>query len=196
MPNQISTNDDANQTPTNELSIEYRLALQKHVLDRLFAEHKELLESYKKQFAPGDKKTAQNPQGVNLASFSMSAPKKVAVCTDPAILAAMAEEKNMELVDVLPRDADRLQELLNHVYETRPDLLDVSISKDDEKELSEKVFKDWLVTGELPAGWEIKEASSPSFRVTKARSEQAKAVIDHLFGQAADILEINPGKEA
>ena len=133
---------------------------------------------------------------MQLASFSMSAPKKVAVCTDPSILAAMAEEENMELVDVLPRDADRLQELLNHVYETRPDLLDVSISKEEEKELSEKVFKNWLVTGELPAGWEIKESSSPSFRVTKARSEQAKAVIDHLFGQAADILEINSGKEA
>lgn len=196
MRNQISTNDDANQAQASELSIEYRLALQKHVLDRLFAEHKELLEDYKQQFKPGDKKTAQNPQGVQLASFSMSAPKKVAVCTDSSVLAAMAEEENMELVDVLPRDADRLQELLNHVYETRPDLLDISISKEDEKELSEKVFKTWLVTGELPAGWEIKEASSPSFRVTKARNDQAKAVIDHLFGQAADILEINPGKES
>ena len=91
MHNQINTSGDANQAPAGELSIEYRLALQKHVLDRLFAEHKELLEGYKKQFAPGDKKTAQNPQGVQLASFSMSAPKKVAVCTDPSILAAMAE---------------------------------------------------------------------------------------------------------
>lgn len=97
MHNQINTSGDANQAPAGELSIEYRLALQKHVLDRLFAEHKELLEGYKKQFAPGDKKTAQNPQGVQLASFSMSAPKKVAVCTDPSILAAMAEEENMEI---------------------------------------------------------------------------------------------------
>ena len=69
------------------------------------------------------------------------------------------------------------------------------MSREDEKELAEQVLSQWQITGQLPTGWEIVEASKPRFSVTPGRSKEAKAAIAYLTDQAGTILELEAGEK-
>ncbi|APT87418.1 hypothetical protein [Corynebacterium flavescens] len=182
--------------PASERDPFEKVILQSAVLKKLNGIHKTFKEELAKQLTPGDKKTVKNAQGLEIGSFSVTAPGKKAVCTDPAVLLGMAEDAGAEIIDLLPHPStEKAHELVTYLAENRPDLLDFSISNEDEAEISGKVLEHWQVTGELPAGWEIKESSSPSIRVTPGRSKVAKAAIEALVQSAGEVLEITDGKE-
>ncbi|OFP17185.1 hypothetical protein HMPREF2998_03060 [Corynebacterium sp. HMSC065A05] len=191
----MHTQDNTPNTPDTITVKDYeRVLLQAAVLKQLYARHAELKDMIQAQLTPGDKRAVKNAQGLTLGSVSMSAPNKKAVCNDPAVLLGMAQDKGLEIIDALPQPADpRYQEIVDFLYETRPDLLDSGVSRDDEKELAEQVLSQWQITGQLPAGWEVVEASKPRFSVTPGRSKGAKAAIAYLTDQAGTILELEQG---
>lgn len=193
----MPTNDNtATGKEVNSFTAEdyQRYLLQKVVLDELFKIHKDYGRQIEKSFEPGDKRSIKNAQGVALGSLSKSMPSKKAVCADASILAAMAEEKGMELIDTLPSDPNRLQDAVNYLFEHAPELLDIHVSKEDEKELAAAVLEQWQITGELPTGWDVVDASAPSFRVSKGRSDAAKAATEHLLGQTTELLQLDRGQ--
>lgn len=193
----MPTQDNTPNTPDTISAQDYeRVLLQAAVLKQLYARHSELKDQIQAQLTPGDKHAVKNAQGLALGSVSMSSPNKKAVCNDNAVLLGMAEDKGLEIIDALPQPTDpRYQEIVDFLYETRPDLLDSSVSREDEKELAEQVLSQWQITGQLPAGWEIVEASKPRFSVTPGRSKEAKAAIAYLTDQAGTILELEAGEK-
>lgn len=172
-----------------------KLVLQAAVLKVLNAKHKAFKAEVTKAFEAGDKKAVKNAQGVELGSVSMTAPNMRAVCTDDAILMAMADEHGMEIIDGLPADPEALQKCVNLIFEHAPDLLSQSISTDDRKEIEQEVLEQWQVTGKLPVGWEIKQASEPSLRVTPARNALAKRAIEYQVQQHTALLELEAGDD-
>lgn len=197
MPNQNITPTPQTESPDlRGPEIMQRLLVEAAVLKRLHAAHKDLKDAVARQFTAGEKVTVKNAQGLALGSASMAAPNKKAVCDDQSILLAHADEKGMELVDTLPHpDTDKGQALIEFLLENAPDFLETSISTEDHKELAAGVLEQWQITGELPAGWEIRDASSPTFRLTPGRSKPAVAAVDHLVGQVDDLLAITSGKD-
>lgn len=193
MPTQDNTPD---RVKANGLDLAQRVVLQSAVLGKLYAIHKEERRELEKQLAPGDKRTVANDQGVKLGTASMSQPNKKAVCTDHAVLMAMAEDHGLEVIDALPDPDDpRYLEIVDLLYEVRDDLLKCSISREDEKHLADYVLKEWQITGYLPAGWEIKDASAPRMTIKKGEDDMAKASIDHMITRASNSLaEITEGK--
>lgn len=186
------------QTSSSGLTDWERLILQSAALKKLNAIHKEFREDMTKALTPGDKRAVKNAQGLELGSVTLTAPSKKAVCDDNAALLAMADEKGMEIVDSLPPAGDpRAQEIVNLLFEMgRTDLLDSFVPKEDADALAAEVLENWQITGELPLGWEIKDASQPSVRITPGRSKAAKAAIKIMLDGAGDALALNPGKDA
>ena len=194
MPTQNNTPD---HVKANGLDLAQRVVLQSAVLGKLYEMHKEEKRELEKQLAPGDKRTVTNNQGVKLGTASMSQPSKKAVCTDHSVLLAMADDHGLEIIDALPTLEDpRYQEIVDLLFEVRPDLLDSSISRDDEKHLANHVLKEWQIKGDLAPGWEIKDSSAPRMSIRKGTDEVAKAAIEHMITSASNSLaEITDGKE-
>lgn len=174
-----------------------KLLLQSVVLRRLNGIHKEFKDSIVKELQPGDSRKVKNAQGLELGTVSMSSSNVKAVCTDNAILLAMANEQGGEIVDGLPAPSDeRHQQIIDLLFEIgRTDLLESSVVKEDADAISAKVLEEWQISGQLPTGWEIKEASSPRVTINSKRSNAARAAIDHLVKEAGAVLEITDGKE-
>lgn len=167
-----------------------RVLLQAAVLKKLNGAHKEFKDQVALAFAPGEKVEITNAQSLKLGSASMSQPSKTAVCKDEAVMLAMADDRGMEIVDALPRnDSEKGQAAIDYLLEHAPHLLDSSVTSDDAKTLATEVFESWQVTGELPLGWEIKEASDPQFSVTPGRTKPAVAAIDHLVAQITNLMD-------
>ena len=200
MPTQNNTPD---HVKANGLNLAQRVVLQSAVLGKLYEMHKEEKRELEKQLAPGDKRTVTNNQGVKLGTASMSQPSKKAVCTDHSVLLAMADDHGLEIIDSLPAPTDpRYQEIIDLLFEVRPDLLDSSISRDDEKHLADHVLKEWQIKGDLAPGWEIKDSSAPRMTIRKGTDKVAKAAIEHMSSSASNSLseitklpEITDGKE-
>lgn len=190
-----STNDVQTVSPSRDPY--ERLLLQSAVLKQLNVIHGEFKNELAAELRPGDKHPVKNAQGLALGSVSMSAPGKKAVCTDKHVLLAEADERGMEIVDGLPDTTDpRHQEIIDLLFDLRPDLLESHVVKDDAEKLAAEVLQNWQITGELPTGWEIKEASEPRLTVSPGRSTAAKAAIAFLVEKAGSVLEITDGKEA
>lgn len=167
------------------------------VLDQLYAAHKKRKEALSHTFEPGEKHEVTNDQGLRMGSISKSQPNKKAVCVDPAILAGRATEKGMELIDHLPAEGtpehvEAIDVLTKHASHLLPA---PTVSKEDHAELAEEALEKWQITGKAPAGWEIRDASTPKFTVNKPRDKQGKAAIAHLVGQVHTILEIEQGEK-
>lgn len=194
MPTQNNTPD---HVKANGLNLAQRVVLQSAVLGKLYEMHKEEKRELEKQLAPGDKRTVTNNQGVKLGTASMSQPNKKAVCTDPAVLLGMAEDYGLEIIDSLPDKEDpRSQKIIDLLFDDHKELFDSDISKDDKKFLSDKILEEWQITGRLPVGWEIRDASAPRMSINKATDNIAKAAIDHMITRASNSLEeITDGKE-
>lgn len=176
-----------------------RLMLQKYALDWAYGQHNELKVKVQKDYSPGDSTSIKNPQGVKLGTLSMANPSKKAVCTDPHVLIAMADEKGIELEDTLPTEPETVHTLIEFLYEQgRTDLLGVpAVDKDDEKKLAESVLKEWQITGKTPAGWEIKDASKPTFSVRKVTGKEAalaQAAVEHITSGMDDLLQLEGGE--
>ncbi|MFS0079479.1 hypothetical protein ACL1FX_07595 [Corynebacterium striatum] len=174
-----------------------KVLLQAVVLRRLNGIHKEFKDSITGDLNPGDKRTVKNAQGLELGSVSISAPGKKAVCTDNAVLLAMAEEQGREIVDGLPSPSDpRHEEIVGLLMELgRTDLLESAVVKEDADAIAAKVLEDWQISGQLPTGWEIKEASSPRVAINSKRSNAARAAIDHLVKEAGTVLALEAGEK-
>lgn len=167
------------------------IAVEDHVLGILYERHKERKDRLAKDFTPGEKHDIKNEQGLKLGAASMSAPNKKAVCKDAAILTAMADERGMELVDHLPKPGtEEVERAIEVLTEHAPELLRTDVSKQDSDEIAAQVLERWQVTGVVPMGWEIVDASTPRFSVTRARTAPAKAAMAHLAGQVDHILSI------
>lgn len=194
MPTQDNTPDHVN---ANGLNLAQRVVLQSAVLGKLYEMHKEEKRELEKQLAPGDKRTVTNNQGVKLGTASMSQPNKKAVCTDPAVLLGMAEDYGLEITDSLPDKEDpRSQKIIDLLFDDHKELFDSDISKEDKKFLSNKILEEWQITGRLPVGWEIRDASTSRMSINKATDNVAKAAIDHMITRASNSLaEITDGKE-
>ncbi|MDK8898169.1 hypothetical protein QP999_09500 [Corynebacterium sp. MSK004] len=174
-----------------------KVLLQAVVLRKLNGIHKEFKDSITRDMEPGDKRTVKNAQGLELGSVSKSAPGMKAVCTDSAVLLAMAEEQGREIVDGLPAPSDpRHEEIIRLLMELgRTDLLESAVVKEDADEIAAKVLEDWQISGQLPTGWEIKEASSPRVAINSKRSNAARAAIDHLVKEAGTVLALEAGEK-
>lgn len=174
-----------------------KVLLQAVVLRKLNGIHKEFKDSITHDMEPGDKRTVKNAQGLELGSVSKSAPGKKAVCTDNAVLLAMAEEQGCEIVDGLPAPSDpRHEEVIRLLMELgRTDLLESAVVKEDADAIAAKVLEDWQISGQLPTGWEIKEASSPRVAINSKRSNAARAAIDHLVKEAGTVLALEAGEK-
>lgn len=194
MPTQNNTPD---HVKANGLDLAQRVVLQSAVLGKLYEMHKEEKRELEKQLAPGDKRTVTNDQGVKLGTASMSQPNKKAVCTDPAVLLGMAEDYGLEITDSLPDKEDpRSQKIIDLLFEDHKELFDSDISKEDKKFLSGKILEEWQITGRLPVGWEIRDASTSRMSINKATDNVAKAAIEHMITRASNSLaEITDGKE-
>ena len=194
MPTQNNTPD---HVKANGLDLAQRVVLQSAVLGKLYEKHKEEKRELEKQLAPGDKRTVTNDQGVKLGTPSMSQPNKKAVCTDPAVLLGMAEDYGLEITDSLPDKEDpRSQKIIDLLFEDHKELFDSDISKEDKKFLSGKILEEWQITGRLPVGWEIRDASTSRMSINKATDNVAKAAIEHMITRASNSLaEITDGKE-
>ena len=194
MPTQNNTPD---HVKANGLDLAQRVVLQSAILGKLYEMHKEEKRELEKQLAPGDKRTVTNNQGVKLGTASMSQPSKKAVCTDPAVLLGMAEDYGLEITDSLPDKEDpRSQKIIDLLFEDHKELFDSDISKEDKKFLSNKILEEWQITGRLPVGWEIRDASTSRMSINKATDNIAKAAIDHMITSASNSLaEITDGKE-
>lgn len=191
---------DKNSTPAEYAAFTAEinaLLEQAEVLKILNGLHDQAKKNVAKFFAAGDKKAVKNAQGVELGSVSMTSPNKRAVCTDDAILMAMADDRGMEIIDGLPTDPEALQQCINIIYEHAPELLVQSISKEDRQELEGDVLRRWQVTGEVPTGWVIKDASTPRFTVAPARTALAKEALRYQVAPIARKigLEIEKGEK-
>lgn len=174
-----------------------KVLLQAVVLRKLNGIHKEFKDSITRDMEPGDRRTVKNAQGLELGSVSKSAPGMKAVCTDGAVLLAMADEQGREIVDGLPSPSDpRHEEIIRLLMELgRTDLLESAVVKEDADEIAAKVLEDWQISGQLPTGWEIKEASSPRVAINSKRSNAARAAIDHLVKEAGTVLALEAGEK-
>lgn len=190
-------NTPAPALETTERDPYEKVLLQAVVLRRLNGIHKEFKDSITRDMDPGDKRTVKNAQGLELGSVSKSAPGMKAVCTDSAVLLAMAEEQGREIVDGLPSPSDpRHEEIILLLMELgRTDLLESAVVKEDADEIAAKVLEDWQISGQLPTGWEIKEASSPRVAINSKRSNAARAAIDHLVKEAGTVLALEAGEK-
>ena len=196
--NLMQPNDNTPEHANAKYDLAQRVILQAAILGKLYEVHKAEKKQLEKELQPGDKRTVTNEQGVKLGTASMSQPNKKAVCSDRATLLAMADEDGAEIIDALPPEGDpRHQEIIDLLFEIRPDLLDSGVSKADEKHLADKVLEKWQITGELPAGWEITDASTARMTIRKGSDKVAKASIEHMITAASDSLAaITDGKEA
>lgn len=174
-----------------------KVLLQAVVLRKLNGIHKEFKDSITRDMSPGDKRTVKNAQGLELGSVSKSAPGMKAVCTDNAVLLAIAEEQGREIVDGLPAPSDpRHEEIIRLLMEIgRTDLLESAVVKEDADAIAAQVLEDWQISGQLPTGWEIKEASSPRVAINSKRSNAARAAIDHLVKEAGTVLALEAGEK-
>ena len=159
-----------------------RLIKQKFVLDMLYAVHKDETAALAAEYEAGDKAEIKNDNGVKIGTVSMSNPNKKAVPDDASVLLGYATGHGYEVEDMLPADGTpEAHEIINLVYTAgREDLLTASVTAEVEKEICQEVLKNWKFTGgkELPLGWEIKDASNPTFSVRKGASAQAKAAFE------------------
>jgi len=194
--NLMQPNDNTPEHANAKYDLAQRVILQAAILGKLYEVHKAEKKQLEKELQPGDKRTVTNEQGVKLGTASMSQPNKKAVCSDRATLLAMADEDGAEIIDALPPESDpRHQEIIDLLFEIRPDLLDSSISRDDEKHLANHVLKEWQIKGDLAPGWEIKDSSAPRMTIRKGTDEVAKAAIEHMITSASNSLdEITDGK--
>jgi hypothetical protein len=192
----MQPNDNTPEHANAKYDLAQRVILQAAILGKLYEVHKAEKKQLEKELQPGDKRTVTNEQGVKLGTASMSQPNKKAVCSDRATLLAMADEDGAEIIDALPPESDpRHQEIIDLLFEIRPDLLDSSISRDDEKHLANHVLKEWQIKGDLAPGWEIKDSSAPRMTIRKGTDEVAKAAIEHMITSASNSLdEITDGK--
>lgn len=194
--NLMQPNDNTPEHANAKYDLAQRVILQAAILGKLYEVHKAEKKQLEKELHPGDKRTVTNEQGVKLGTASMSQPNKKAVCTDHSVLLAMADDHGLEIIDALPAPDDpRHQEIIDLLFEIRPDLLDSSISRDDEKHLANHVLKEWQIKGDPAPGWEIKDSSAPRMTIRKGTDEVAKAAIEHMITSASNSLdEITDGK--
>lgn len=193
------THNQNTPTPPNTPDTLQRLIIEAAVLKHMYAAHAEFKAEVAKDFTPGDKRAVKNAQGLNFGSVSMTAPNKKAVCKDQNILLAMADEQGMEIIDALPAtDTEAGQEAIAVLLEHAPHLLTSDVSKEDRKEIADTILEHWQVTGDIPTGWTIEEASTERLNVTPGRSKAAQAAIEHLVGEIDTILTpraITTGKD-
>lgn len=170
-----------------------RLVVEAAVMKQMQDAHKAFKSDVAKTLSPGESMKVKNDQGLDIGSVSMSAPNMKAVCGDKSILLADADQRGMELIDALPSPgSDKYQRAVDYLFENAPELLETHISSDDENQLAQEVLENWQITGELPTGWKIVQASAPSIRVTPGRTAPAKAAINHLVGKMNEILPAAP----
>ena len=176
-----------------------RLIIENAVLKQMYAAHAEFKQQVARSFTPGDKRAVKNAQGLEMGSVSMSAPNKRAVCKDQQIILAEAQERGMEIIDALPAtDTEAGQEAIAVLAEHAPHLLASDVSKEDREEIAGTVLEHWQITGTIPTGWTIEDASAPRFSITPGRSKAAQAAIEHLVGEIDTILTpkaITTGKD-
>lgn len=191
MPNHSNTSRPAELNTTDAWQ---RVLLQSVVLKRLNAIHREYKNAVVADLEPGDKRAIKNEQGVTYGSISVTAPGKKAVCADPAVLLAQADERGEEIIDALPAPGtEKAQAAIDFLFEHAPHLLDSGVAPEVEKQISGDVLEAWQIDGEVPAGWEIRDASKPTTRITAGRSTAAKEIIDRMLTSAADVLELEEG---
>ena len=193
------THNQNTPTPANIPDALQRLIIEAAVLKRLYAAHADFKAEVAKDFTPGDRRAVKNQQGLALGSVSMSAPNKKAVCDDQQIILAEAQERGMEIIDALPAtDTEAGQEAIAVLLEHAPHLLASDVSKEDREEIADTVLEHWQITGTIPTGWTIEDASTPRFSITPGRSKAAQAAIEHLVGEIDTILTpkaITTGKD-
>lgn len=189
--------DHSNTAPVKTDQAILRVMIESHLLDTLYARHKALKDALAEEFATGEKHDVKNDQGLKLGTLSKSAPNKRAVCTDESILLAEASVRGMEMVDSLPRPGTpEAVKIINFLHDHAPELLpDPTISKADGDAIAKEVLEQWQITGEVPAGWEIEDASAPRFTLRKGTSAPAKAAMAHLVGEVEGLLEVTAPRE-
>lgn len=190
--------DDHSTTPGNEVNLRgqdtlRQLLMQDYALGQLYAIHKELKADVAAKFESGEKTEIVNDQGVKLGSVSMSQPNKKAVPDDDSVLLGYATAHGYELEDTLPAPGTKeYNAIIDLVYSAgrEDELLGVGVSKDSADAAAKRVLEDWQITGELEPGWTIKDASQPKFTLTKGRTAQAKAALEHFTAPVRDALNI------
>lgn len=188
MPTQNNTNSPAERNTHDDWQ---RLILQAVILPRLKDMYNQLKAELTRGMEPGDRRAIKNKQGVVYGSVSATNPSKKAVCTDSAVLLAMAEERGEEIIDALPAPgSEKAQQAIDFLFEFAPYLLDSGVAPEVEKKISEDVLERWQIEGEVPAGWEIKDASRSTIRITAGRSAAAKTIINRMLDSVIDVLEL------
>lgn len=191
MQDQDYTKDisETNQPAVSRQEKLQRLLIEGAVLKELTALHNAFKAEVAAEFSPGDRAEVKNRQGLKMGSASMSLPNKAAVCNDRSVLLAMATEAGAEVYDTLPDpNSERGQLALKVLEEHAPELLEPIVSKSDVDAVAKNVLEQWQITGELPAGWEIVDASKPRFTVTPGRTSVAKAAVNHLVGDVRGLI--------
>lgn len=169
------------------------------VLDRLYAKHKERKEALAAAFNPGEKFDVTNDQGLKLGTISMSQPNKKAVPVDISVIAVQALERGYELTDRLPEPGSpNYDKAIQVLSEHAPELLPPPVVPTSAiNAIAQEMLEQWQITGQPPIGWEIRDASRPTFRVAKTRGREGKIAqkaIDHLVNQIDGILAIEGPK--
>lgn len=175
-----------------------QLLMQDYALGQLYGIHKDLKADIASQFTSGEKVEITNEQGVKLGSVSMSQPSKKAVPDDDSVLLGYATSHGYEVEDVLPAyGTPEYNKVIDLIYAAgrEGELLGVSVSPSDEKEIAAKVLEGWQFTGELEPGWKIQDASQPRFTLSKGRTAQAKAALEHFTAPVREALEIPEFKQ-
>lgn len=138
--------------------------------------------------ADGEKRVVLNQRGAELGSIYRTSPKPAARIVDLAVVAAQADDAGEELEYKLPAPGTpEYQQVVELVLVHNEDLLVLDLTPEAVNNLSEKVLKDWKVTGEVPAGWEIAEGKS-GYTATRL-NDTGKDVLQRLMQGTQNLLD-------
>lgn len=138
--------------------------------------------------ADGEKQVVKNERGAELGSIYRTSPKPAARIVDLAVVAAQADDAGEELEYKLPAPGTpEYQQVVELTLVHNEDLLILDLTPEAVKNLSEKVLKEWKVTGQVPAGWEIVEGKS-GYTVTRL-NDTGKEVLHRLMQGTQNLLD-------
>lgn len=138
--------------------------------------------------ADGEKQVVKNERGAELGSIYRTSPKPTARIVDLAIVAAQADDAGEELEYRLPAPGTpEYQQVVELTLVHNEDLLILDLTPEAVKNLSEKVLKEWKVTGQVPAGWEIVEGKS-GYTATRL-NDTGKEVLQRLMQGTQGLLD-------
>lgn len=143
--------------------------------------------------ANGEKRAVKNARGAELGSVYRTNPKPRFVIEDMAAVLPEAQDKGMEIIDLLPTDpgSPEYHEAAAILAEHAPELLHQQITKADLDALTAEVKEQWEITGQLPAGWAIQEGKD-GYTAMRPNTT-GKKVVEHMLSKTKDVLALTEG---